>query len=68
MLALLCLVISALQQIIEVNNLLRQALERGMPINSLMETWDFLQVSDLTTMLAQQMSCVKSTPQLSNGC
>eukprot|EP00878_Enallax_costatus_P040774 GHUV01047145.1.p1 GENE.GHUV01047145.1~~GHUV01047145.1.p1 ORF type:complete len:265 (+),score=62.79 GHUV01047145.1:109-795(+) len=33
-----------LMQIIEVNNLLRQALERGMPINSLMETWDFLQV------------------------
>ncbi len=33
-----------LQQIIEVNDLLRQALDRGMPINSLMETWDFLQV------------------------
>ncbi|KAF8067125.1 DNA-directed RNA polymerase III subunit RPC1 [Scenedesmus sp. PABB004] len=33
-----------LMQIIEVNNVLRQGLEKGLPINTLMENWDFLQV------------------------
>ena len=31
-------------QIIEVNNVLRQGLEKGSPINNLMENWDFLQI------------------------
>ena len=31
-------------QIIEVNNVLRQGLEKGLPISNLMENWDFLQV------------------------
>jgi hypothetical protein len=35
---------SLLQQIIEVNNGLRHGLEKGLPITSLMENWDFLQV------------------------
>jgi hypothetical protein len=33
-----------LQQIIEVNNGLRHGLDKGLPISSLMENWDFLQV------------------------
>jgi len=33
-----------LMQIIEVNNILRQGLEKGLPIVNLMENWDFLQV------------------------
>lgn len=33
-----------LQQIIEVNNVLRQGLAKGLPISNLMENWDFLQV------------------------
>ena len=32
------------QQIIEVNSVLRQGLEKGLPISNLMENWDFLQV------------------------
>lgn len=35
---------SALAQIVEVNNILRQGLEKGLPIVNLMENWDFLQV------------------------
>ena len=31
-------------QIIEVNNVLRQGLEKGLAINNLMENWDFLQI------------------------
>ena len=31
-------------QIIEVNNVLRQGLEKGLTINNLMENWDFLQI------------------------
>ncbi|GLC35764.1 hypothetical protein PLESTM_000363300 [Pleodorina starrii] len=49
-----------LMQIIEVNNVLRQGLEKGLPINNLMENWDFLQVqcamlinSDLPGLPAQ---------------
>lgn len=33
-----------LTQIIEVNNILRQGLEKGLPVQNLMENWDFLQV------------------------
>jgi DNA-directed RNA polymerase III subunit RPC1 len=33
-----------MQQIIEVNNVLRQGLAMGLPIQNLMENWDFLQV------------------------
>jgi hypothetical protein len=33
-----------LMQIIEVNNILRQGIEKGLPIVNLMENWDFLQV------------------------
>lgn len=33
------------QQIVEVNGVLRQGLEKGLPITNLMENWDFLQVS-----------------------
>ncbi|KAK3261073.1 hypothetical protein CYMTET_30006, partial [Cymbomonas tetramitiformis] len=33
-----------LMQIIEVNNILRQGLEKGLPIVNFMEQWDFLQV------------------------
>ncbi|PSC73949.1 DNA-directed RNA polymerase III subunit rpc1-like isoform X2 [Micractinium conductrix] len=33
-----------LMQIVEVNNILRQGLEKGLPIVNLMENWDFLQV------------------------
>jgi hypothetical protein len=33
-----------LQQIVEVNGVLRQGLEKGLPITNLMENWDFLQV------------------------
>lgn len=33
-----------LMQIIEVNSVLRQGLEKGLPITNLMENWDFLQV------------------------
>ncbi len=33
-----------LMQIVETNNVLRQSLERGLPVNNLMENWDFLQV------------------------
>jgi hypothetical protein len=32
------------QQIIDVNNLLRELLQRGNPTPNLMENWDFLQV------------------------
>lgn len=32
------------QQIIEVNGVLRQGLVMGLPITSLMENWDFMQV------------------------
>eukprot|EP00198_Chlamydomonas_reinhardtii_P014024 XP_001703361.1 predicted protein [Chlamydomonas reinhardtii] len=49
-----------LMQIIEVNNVLRQGLEKGLPISNLMENWDFLQVqaamlinSDLPGLPAQ---------------
>ncbi|GIL99158.1 hypothetical protein Vretimale_4372 [Volvox reticuliferus] len=49
-----------LMQIIDVNNVLRQGLEKGLPINNLMENWDFLQVqcamlinSDLPGLPAQ---------------
>ena len=31
-------------QIIEVNNVLRQGLDKGLAINNLMEHWDFLQI------------------------
>jgi len=33
-----------LMQIVEVNNILRQGLERGLPISNIAENWDFLQV------------------------
>ncbi|KAJ9527506.1 hypothetical protein QJQ45_025764, partial [Haematococcus lacustris] len=33
-----------IMQIIEVNNVLRSGLEKGLPITNLMENWDFLQV------------------------
>ncbi|KAL4425069.1 hypothetical protein ABPG77_010383 [Micractinium sp. CCAP 211/92] len=33
-----------LMQIVEVNNILRQGLEKGLPIVNLMENWDFLQI------------------------
>jgi DNA-directed RNA polymerase III subunit RPC1 len=33
-----------LQQIIDVNNLLRELLTKGNPTPNLMENWDFLQV------------------------
>ena len=33
-----------LMQIVEVNNILRQGLERGLPVPTLTENWDFLQV------------------------
>ena len=33
-----------LMQIVEVNNILRQGLERGLPISNVAENWDFLQV------------------------
>ncbi len=33
------------QQIIDVNSVLRQGLEKGLPITNLMENWDFLQAS-----------------------
>ena len=33
-----------LMQIVEVNNVLRQGVEKGLPINQLMETWDYLQL------------------------
>ena len=33
-----------LMQIIEVNNVLRQGLEKGLAITNLMENWDFLQL------------------------
>lgn len=33
-----------LMQIVEVNNILRTGLERGLPVASLAENWDFLQV------------------------
>lgn len=33
-----------LQQIIEVNNSVRQALKTGLAISQVMEHWDFLQV------------------------
>lgn len=39
--AVLCCVV---QQIIDVNNLLRELLQRGNPTPNLMENWDFLQV------------------------
>ncbi|KXZ56345.1 hypothetical protein GPECTOR_1g305 [Gonium pectorale] len=49
-----------LMQIIDVNNVLRQGLEKGLPIGNLMENWDFLQVqaamlinSDLPGLPAQ---------------
>eukprot|EP00197_Chlamydomonas_leiostraca_P012021 CAMPEP_0202861128 /NCGR_PEP_ID=MMETSP1391-20130828/2625_1 /ASSEMBLY_ACC=CAM_ASM_000867 /TAXON_ID=1034604 /ORGANISM="Chlamydomonas leiostraca, Strain SAG 11-49" /LENGTH=1424 /DNA_ID=CAMNT_0049540457 /DNA_START=102 /DNA_END=4376 /DNA_ORIENTATION=+ len=49
-----------LMQIIEVNSVLRQGLEKGLPISNLMENWDFLQVqaamlinSDLPGLPAQ---------------
>ena len=32
-----------LQQIVETNNVVRKALEEGLPIPTLMENWDFLQ-------------------------
>lgn len=32
------------QQITEVNNQLREGLKRGVPMSTVMETWDFLQV------------------------
>ena len=35
--------IGAVQQIIETNNVVRKALEEGLPIPTLMENWDFLQ-------------------------
>ncbi len=33
-----------LMQIVEVNNILRQGLEKGLPISNIAENWDFLQV------------------------
>lgn len=33
-----------LAQVVEVNNILRQGLEKGLPIVNLEENWDFLQV------------------------
>eukprot|EP00879_Flechtneria_rotunda_P021361 GHRR01022515.1.p1 GENE.GHRR01022515.1~~GHRR01022515.1.p1 ORF type:complete len:846 (+),score=303.63 GHRR01022515.1:467-3004(+) len=52
-----------LVQIVDVNNLVRQGLERGLPIQSLMEQWDFLQVqaamlinSDLPGVTQQQQA------------
>ena len=33
-----------LMQIIEVNNVLRQGIEKGQPVVNLMENWDYLQV------------------------
>jgi hypothetical protein len=33
---------ASLQTIIEVNSVIRQGLERGLPIMTLMENWDFL--------------------------
>jgi len=33
-----------LMQIVEVNNILRHGLERGLPISNIAENWDFLQV------------------------
>jgi hypothetical protein len=32
-----------LMQIVEVNNILRQGLDRGLPISSIADNWDFLQ-------------------------
>jgi hypothetical protein len=32
------------QQITDVNHVVRTGLERGLPIGSIMENWDFLQV------------------------
>ena len=33
-----------LMQIIEVNNVLRQGMDKGMPVVNIMENWDYLQV------------------------
>jgi hypothetical protein len=46
-----------LQQIIDVNNGLRHGLEKGLPIASLMENWDFLQVRTATGCLLLLLGC-----------
>ncbi|WIA12568.1 hypothetical protein OEZ85_006229 [Tetradesmus obliquus] len=58
-----------LMQIIEVNNGLRHGLEKGLPIVSLMENWDFLQVqaamlinSDLPGVTLQQQQGAPQRP------
>ncbi|KAG1663389.1 hypothetical protein FOA52_011666 [Chlamydomonas sp. UWO 241] len=47
-----------LMQIVETNNVLHQSLDCGLPVNNLMENWDFLQVC-----VPQHMAVVLTYPE-----